>query len=115
MPAGATLIPFQTNPNPKVASASTGDMTITVDSPSSYVALPGIAASNSNVTQGTFLALVTDGPVLVRTTTYNAGGNVIAVEPVLGLKVVEYDPNAYLVLVEVQGAANVEYFASGPQ
>ena len=113
-PRGSTNIPFQTTPDPKDATVSTGDMSCNVNSPSSYTTLPGVGALGP-VTQGTFLSLFTEGPMLVRTTTYNAGGNVIAVEPVSGMKIVEYDPAAYLVLVEVQGTGPVEYFASGTQ
>ena len=114
VPAGSTSIPFQTNPNPKNAAACTGDQVISVSSPGSYVALPGVAASNSNVTQGTFLFIRTTNLMMVRTTTYNVSGNVVAVEPVNGTKIVEYDPGAYLVLVEVEGSGTVEYLVAGP-
>ena len=38
----------------------------------------------------------------------------VAVEPVNGTKIVEYDPGAYLVLVEVEGSGTVEYLVAGP-
>jgi hypothetical protein len=112
-PAGSTSIPFATNPDPKPASVSTGDQIVTVNNPS-FAALPGIG-SGGVVTQGTFLFIRTIGTMQVRTTTYNVAGNVVAVEVINGMKAVEYDPGAYLVLLEVQGSGQVEYFVSGPQ
>ena len=88
-------------------------MVLTVNNPS-FAALPGVGAGGV-VTQGTFLFIRTLGTMQVRTTTYNAGGNVTAVEVINGIKAVEFDPGAYLVLLEVQGSGQVEYFASGPQ
>ena len=71
-PAGSTTIPFSTNPDPKPASASTGDQVVNVNNPS-FAALPGVGAGGV-VTQGTFLFIRTLGTMQVRTTTYNAGG-----------------------------------------
>ncbi len=112
-PAGSTSIPFATNPDPKPASVSTGDMVVTVNNPT-FAALPGVGASGT-VTQGTFMFLRTLGTMMVRTTTYNISGNIQAVEVINGLKAVEFDPGAYLVLLEVQGSGQVEFFVSGPQ
>jgi hypothetical protein len=112
VPGGSTVIPYQTNQNPKCLAVTTGDVVVNVDSPGAYVALPGVG---SNVTQGTFLFMITSGTMTVRVTTYSAGGNVQAVETVNGLKVSEYDPTAYLVLLEAMGSGVVEFFAGGPQ
>ena len=112
-PAGSTTIPFSTNPDPKPASVSTGDMVLTVNNPS-FAALPGVG-SGGVVQQGTFLFIRTLGTMQVRTTTYNVGGNVQAIEVINGIKAVEFDPGAYLVMLEVLGSGAVEYFVSGPQ
>jgi hypothetical protein len=112
-PAGSTTIPFATNPDPKPASASTGDQVVNVNNPS-FAALPGVGAGGV-VTQGTFLFIRTLGTMQVRTTTYNVNGNVQAVEVINGFKAVEFDPGAYLVMLEVLGNGQVEYFVSGPQ
>ena len=112
-PAGSTAVPFSTNPDPKPASASTGDQVVNVNNPS-FAALPGIGAGGV-VTQGTFLFIRTLGTMQVRTTTYDLGGNVQAVEVINGVKAVEFDPGAYLVLLEVRGSGQIEYFVSGPQ
>lgn len=113
IPVGSTLIPFQTNPNPKPASASTGDMVVNVNNVS-FAPLPGIGAGGV-VTQGTFMYIRSQSTMTIRTTTYNIAGNVQAVETINGMKVVEFDPNAYLVLLEAQGSGQLEYFVSGPQ
>lgn len=107
-PAGSTIIPFVTNPNPKPVNVSTGDMQTTVNSGTFVTIVTG-------VTQGTILFLRTASTMQVRTTTYNVSGNVVAVEVVNGLKLVEYDPGAYLVSLEVLGAGAIEYFVGGPQ
>jgi hypothetical protein len=112
-PGGSSNIPYQTSPAPKWLGSATGDMRMTVASGGSFVPLPGVGPGGP-VLQGAFLYLWTDGPMLVRTTTYNESGNVQAVEPVSGLKVVEFDPDHYLALLEVQGVGEVEYFVGGP-
>jgi hypothetical protein len=111
-PAGASLIPFATNPNPKFVAVSTGDMQAALNN-LTFTALPGVGAGGV-VTQGTFLYFRCNAALQVRTTTFNSGGNVVAVEVVNGLKVVEYDPGAYLVLLEVLGQGQVEYLVAGP-
>jgi hypothetical protein len=112
-PAGSSQIPFATNPDPKPANVSTGDVQVNV-SAQSYAALAGVGAGGA-VTQGTLLFFRCNSPMQLRTTTYNSGGNVQAVEVVNGLKIVEFDQGAYLVLLEVIGSGPVEYFVSGPQ
>jgi hypothetical protein len=112
VPGGSTVIPYQTNPNPKCLAVSTGDMVAQVSSPGSYQQLRGVG---DNVTQATFLAMLTTAAMSVRVTTYNPAGNVQAVEVINGLKVSEFDPGAYLVKLEVMGTGTVEFFAGGPQ
>lgn len=108
-PSGASFIPYATNPDPKPVQVNTGDMVANV-STDSFVALAGLGA-NQAVTQCTFLYLRSNTPMQVRTTDLN--GNK-AVETIKGLKVVEYDPNTYIVLIEVLGSGVVEYLAAGP-
>lgn len=107
IPAGASLIPYATNPDPKCLALSTGDQVANVSSPDSYVTLP-----LGSITQVTFLFLRTAGTMSVRTTTNGVGSP--AVEVVNGMKVIEYDPGSYLTLLEVEGVGVVEYLAAGP-
>ena len=112
-PSAATVVPIQTTPNPKQLGCSTGVMTLLISSVASYVQLPGIG--DAGVQQGTFLYVRTSTSMNVRTTTYNALGNVVAVEPVSGFKIVEYDPDFYLTKVEIEGSGTIEYLVAGPE
>lgn len=113
VPAGSTTIPYATSPAPKRVAVSTGDMQASVASPSAFVALPGVGGAGP-VQEGTFLFLRTNCAMSIRTTTYNLAGNVLAVEVINGLKVIEPDPSAYLVLLEAMGTGIVEYLVAGP-
>ena len=112
VPAGLTTIPYQTSPAPKYLQATTGDMQVLLNNPSSYVALPGIGGAG--VKQATFLYLRTNAAMQVRVTYAGTDGLVQAVEVINGMSVSEVDPASYIELVEVQGAGQVEYFAGGP-
>jgi len=108
VPGGATSIPYQTNPNPKCVSVSTGDQVATVaTSAAAYVTL-----SMGGVTQGTFLFLIVTGTMTIRTTQGEAPP---AVEVICGMKVVEYDPGSPLTKLEASGSGVVEYLIAGPQ
>ena len=108
VPAGATTIPYQTNPSPKCVAVSTGDQVANVSSPSSFVTL-----SMGGVTQGTFLFLRVTGTMTIRRTTNGTGSP--AVDTISGLLVVESDPGSYMTLLEAQGTGVVEYLVAGPQ
>jgi len=84
-------------------------------SPSAYVALDGVGAGEA-VTQGNFLYLKTNAPIVIRMTTKVAvGPNLVAEIPVYGLLILEVPDANYILLLEAQGAGTLEYFISGNQ
>lgn len=112
-PVGASSVPITLTPSPKPLVVDTGVMKRNLASPAAYVTLSGVGATDT-VTQGSFLYLRTNAPMLLRLTTFNpAGASVVSVFPVLGLFVTEFDPSRYLTLVEIQGTGVVEYLAGG--
>jgi hypothetical protein len=110
-PSSSASIPFATCPDPK-SYAVIAQGSFTVNSADDYVTIPGIGDAGP-VTQGTLLYLKTVDPLLVRTTTYNPNGNVVAVSPIYGVMLLEFDPAQYLVLLEVEGAGVIEYAVTG--
>lgn len=85
-----------------------------INSPSSYVTLPGVGSS-STVTQANTLYMRTTVPFLVRLTfaTPGGGSDTVSVVPVLGLLILEPRSDGYLKLIEAQGIGSIEYYASG--
>tara|TARA_Y100000034_G_C6819181_1_gene368767 strand:+ start:274 stop:462 length:189 start_codon:yes stop_codon:yes gene_type:complete len=57
-----------------------------------------------------------DAPLTLRLTTDDgAGGDVVAVVPIHGLAIMEFNSTNFLKTLEAQGTAKVEYFLSGNQ
>lgn len=100
---GAGSKPFQ---------VATGFLQLTISN-SSYQTLPGIGTAPA-VTHADTLYFFSGSPILVRLTTDDgAGGDVLSVIPVDGLVILEFNAQRFLKLLEVLGAAPIEYFASG--
>jgi hypothetical protein len=110
-PSGQATIPLALFPIAKSYSVGTGPQLQNVSSPNAPVALPGIGASGP-VTQAHTLYLRTQVPMVVSLT--KNGGSAQTVN-VLGLLLVEFDPNNPLVALAVQGTGQVEFLAVGNQ
>lgn len=115
-PSGVTTIPFGLNPPLKQFGVDTGVMRPTVNSPASFFTLGGVGPT-SDVTAATTLIIRTATPMLIRSTYQNpaGGADIVSVEPINGTKLCEYPPNGVLKLLEIQGAGQIEYYASGLQ
>lgn len=111
LPSGFTSIQFGLRPSKKSALVSSGSVR-TIASPSSYVALDGVGTGES-VTQGNLLYLRSSSAMLLRLTTYSSGGDIVAVLPVDGVFMMEFDRSRYLKLIEVQGTGTVEWLVTG--
>lgn len=79
-----------------------------------YAALSGVGTTDT-VKKALLLYIRANNAVLLRLTTYSAGGDVVAVLPIKGAQVLTFDPDRYLKLVEVSGTATVEWFACGQE
>ena len=99
----------------KPYAKATGIIENTVATGGVYQALPGVGADPA-ITKANTLYFFSDSPVLLRLTTDDgAGGSVVAVVPVDGLFVSEFQDSKFLKLVEVNGSGGIEYFVSGNQ
>jgi hypothetical protein len=97
----------------KPFNAATGTIQRPVNSPSSFITLSGIGTGDT-VTHADTLYFFAYSQVTLRLTTDDgAGGDVVAVLPCDGLYVMEFPSAKFLKLLEIEGSANVEYFASG--
>jgi hypothetical protein len=103
MAATATL-----NTSPKSYQNATGTLVRLVASPVAYAVLSGVGVADT-VTECDFLYLRTNASVLVRVT-QSASTKVLTVS---GTLIIEPPTATPITLVEVQGSATVEYFASG--
>jgi hypothetical protein len=111
-PAGTDNIPFNLNPPAKVYNVSTGNV-VAINSPSAFVAIPGIGAAPGPVTQGQLLYVRSIGPMQIRKT-YGAFG-VVGPEPFSGLHIIESDPSNPLTLLEFKGSGTIEFWSCGVQ
>lgn len=112
-PGGVSNIPLLTNPSPRPYNVTTGDQAVMVNSPSSFVTLPGIGGT-VGVTQATFLLMRVNVPMQIRLTfSGDATPKVFYVGGLFGP--LETDPSKPITLVEVQGSGTVEYLATGNQ
>lgn len=115
-PVSAVDIPLAFLPSPKTAPVNTGKVVRNLvggGTGASYVTLRGVGSSDS-VTKGTLLYLRTVTQGLVRMTTDDgSGGDVVAVLPIRGLLVLEFDPTRFLKLLEADFGGTIEYAVSG--
>lgn len=112
-PATTVNAPISTKENPKTYQAATGVLRRTLN----YVAFTdlGTVGAGAEVEQGTFLYFRSDAAVELRLTTDDGGGgNEVAILPVDGLCILEFDSTQFLKLLEMNGSATIEYFISGP-
>ena len=117
-PSGYSTVPFTLFGTQKTYAVSTGVNQASITINAAYAALPDIGSS-TKVTHADTLYVRTNKLVNVRVTTDDGvGGSVVAVVPVKGLLILEFDATKYLKLVEIQGhpteATVVEWWASGP-
>lgn len=114
-PRSTTTLPFGLSPASKAYTVDTGASSASVSSPSTFVALPGVAAAGP-VTQAAFLYLSTQVPFLAELTfTAPSGPDIVSVVPVSGILIVEPDSSHPLVGIRVQGSGTIEYYACGLQ
>lgn len=109
-PAGVLQVTLALAQSEKVASVHKAGVRSL--SGGGYVDLGGVGA-DQEVTKGTFLYLRTTAEMLVRVTTYDAGGDVVSAIPVKGLVILEFDPAKYLKLVEANGSGTIEHLVIG--
>lgn len=117
-PSGSTSVPFGLlgAPCPKGAPVSTGAMRINVNSPSAFVALPGVGGAGPVTKADTVYVRAKAGGFQLRVTFNNpAGSPIVSVIPLAGLFILEPDAagSFYAELLEIQGSGTVEYLASG--
>lgn len=100
-------------PNPKPSGARFFGRP-TINSPSAYIALPGIGAA-PNVTAVNFLHLRVTNTFKVRLTQLDpeGGADIVSILNVGGEFDIEFPATGTCKLVEVKGAGTVEYLASG--
>lgn len=104
-----------TRTNPKSYGAASGVIQQRLASPSAFVVLAGIGATQP-VTRGDFLYLRCDSAITLRITHDDgAGGSTVVSIPVHGLYIYEFQDTKFLKALEAQGSALLEYFVSGPQ
>jgi hypothetical protein len=107
-PSMAATATLNTSPSPKSYQNATGTLVRLVASPVAYAVLSGVGVADT-VTECDFLYLRTNATVLVRLT-QSASTKVLSVS---GTLIIEPPTATPITLVEVQGSATVEYFASG--
>jgi|HubBroStandDraft_5_1064220.scaffolds.fasta_scaffold74692_1 hypothetical protein len=116
-PSASTSIPFGLNGCPdKPVCASTGRILRQLNSPSAFVTLDGVGASDVVTMAATVYARVRCGGFQLRVTMHNPlGSPIVSVVPFAGVFLFEPDvANGYYVtLLELQGVGAVEYYASG--
>jgi hypothetical protein len=112
-PTGNTQIDIVLNPPAKVFARKTGDVSFNLNSAGAPFALPEIGTI---ITQCTTFLFVCKAPMTLVLTFANPGNaDIVSTLPVDGAFVYEGDPVRYLKAVTVQGAGDIEYFASGNQ
>jgi hypothetical protein len=115
VPAGVSQVPLVLSMSPKQSAVNTGLRHKALNSPSSFVTLSGLGASD-DVTTADTLYLKSDSAIQIRLTMQDpAGGSpIVSIETLIGLKVQEFPQAGYLTLLEAMGIANLELMISGP-
>lgn len=108
-PATTAVVPLGLSPDQKPAVVNKrGERTLQ----GVYATL--FDADLDDVTQGTFVYLRTANAGLLRITTDDGnGGDVVAVVPIKGLHVHEYDPTKFVKKLEANVSGFLEYIVSG--
>lgn len=108
--------PLSLTPQQKLSNACSGTVVRNLISPSAYLALSGVGATDA-VTKGDTLYFRTNAPILVRLTMADpaGGSDIVSILPVFGLVITEFQPTGYLKLLEAKGSATLTYLISGPQ
>ena len=115
-PSGITTLSLGFRYQPKGYSVATGilQQNISIGS-GSWVTLSTIG-SGSTVTKCDTFYIRSNGPLSMELTTDDgSGGSVVAVLPLNGLSLLEFDESKFLKLVRLSGTATIEYFACGLQ
>lgn len=113
-PAATFNTPLRTAQSPKGFQSASGILKRTVSSPGAFIALSAVGVGQ-DVPQADFFYLRSDGALQLRLTNDDGvGGTTVQIVQVFGLFIVEFPNTLQLQLAEVQGNAQIEYFASGP-
>jgi hypothetical protein len=115
IPSGSVQVPLSTSPNPKPSAKQTRGYKTSSSAFGTYAALSGVGASDNVATADT-LWMRSDAPLQVQLTLQNLGGSgtVTSVVPLNGTMLLEFPFGGYCVGIEVAGAGDIEYIASGP-
>lgn len=112
-PSATVSIPFNLNPSTKPFNVATGGIPIVINSPSSFVAIPGVGGAVGPVTQAQLIYGRVSSAMQFRLTF--TGDGTAKVMYVGGLFIIEVDPSHPVTLFEVQGSGTLELFATGIQ
>jgi hypothetical protein len=115
-PGSTFSVPLLLRSNPKGFNVATGVLQRQISTAVGvYATLSGVGATDT-VTKCDTLYLKSNSGLLVRLTSDDGTGvSVVAVIPVSGVALLEFDSSKYLKLIEVSGSGLIEYFASGQQ
>lgn len=111
-PGAVTNIPFNFNPPVKSYNVDTGAKYANINSPAAFVALVDLGPTGA-VTQGLTLYVRTVVPMQLRIT--YQGDVTKYVRYIAGAVIEEVDPTHPIVLLEVQGSGQIEWWAAGNQ
>jgi hypothetical protein len=113
-PSATKTTPFGLNQVPKQYQADTSAV-LMLNSPSpSFENIDAIGVGGQ-VTQVLTFYCRSQTPLLLQMTflNINSGMDIVVLEPLYGVKLSEYPPNAYLKALAVQGSGQFEYWAAG--
>ena len=94
-------------------ACSSGAQSQTLVAPT-YQALSGIGET-APVTKATLFALYVSTAMLLRLTTYALPDPIVAVIPISGQQLLRFPAGSELILAELQGSGQIQYFAAGQQ
>lgn len=115
-PTSTDTVTLDTTPSPKTSIVASGTISRYVTSPSSYVTLSGVGATDT-VTKGDTLFFRCDAAVKLRFVQADpaGGSDITSVINVQGMLLQEFPLTGYLKTLEVMGTARLEYAFSGLQ
>lgn len=114
-PGASVIVPLRLRENTLAFSVATGMLSRTIASALSFIALQGVGPTDV-VTKALFLYLKGNALFDVRLTTDDGvGGSTVAVVPVNGFTLVQFDSTKFLKLLEARGTALIEYFLCGAE